>query len=443
MPCMRRVRVDGSIVNFLWKVFLQYCGSQRPVLLFVDGHASHITIDVIDLARENSIILFCLPPHTTHALQPLDVSVFKSLKSHFSKAVHALSFTKKDFIVSKREFARVVKTPFEKAFSMSNIKAGFKKCGIHPFDPNAIDQSKVLPSFVSSSSTDESSSAAGVSSGSGVGADNSLNMSGLSSTSEESQMSSVNPSPIVSSISSHADDGYGSPQVSSGCLTSTPLTAGSAGSRNEHNTTPRCRSQIENPLVRAGLVPQDLADIFLTPQAEERDKRPSRRITGVRVLTSNEYVEIMREKDRKEKEASEKKQRQKEERQRKKMEKEKEQERKKAEREERRKGRGKGKGKRPLQYSSGEDEEEMNLQQPKSRRTCSVRAPERYRESSPESEESDTACFLCNSREPPIACSRVFWVDCDHCSEWPHTHCALGSNTATRRFVCEKCCQLH
>ena len=140
--------IDSELfMVWMKKVFLQYCGSQRPVLLFVDGHASHITIDVIDLARENHII----PPHThtTHALQPLDVSVFKSLKSHFSKAVYALSFAKKDFVVSKREFARVVKTPFEKVFSMSNIKAGFAKCGIHPFDPNAIDQSKVLPSFSS------------------------------------------------------------------------------------------------------------------------------------------------------------------------------------------------------------------------------------------------------------------------------------------------------
>ena len=107
------------------KVFLKYCGSQCPVLLCVDGHASHVNLDAIDLARKNYII-FCLPPHTTHALQHLDVSVFKSLKSHFSKAVHTLSFAKKDFVVSKREFSCVVKTPFEQAFSISNIKAGLQ-----------------------------------------------------------------------------------------------------------------------------------------------------------------------------------------------------------------------------------------------------------------------------------------------------------------------------
>ena len=224
------------------------------------------------------------------------------------------------------------------------------------------------------------------------------------------------------------------------------MACGSAGSKNssqnQHNTTPCCRPQIENPLVRVGLVPQDLADIFLSPQTDERDKRPSRRITGVRVLTSNEYVEMIREKDRKKKEASEMKQRRKEEREHKKMEKEKERERKKVERGEK-KGRGKGKGKRPLQYSSGEDEQEIDLHQPKSRRTRPVRAPARYGESTSESEGSDTVCLLCNSREPPIASSKVFWVDCDRCGEWAHTYCALGSNTATRQFVCEECCQSH
>ena len=58
--------------------------------------------------------------------------------------MNALSFAKKDFVVSKREFACVVRTLFERAFSISNIKAGFAKCGIHPFDPDAIDQSKIM-----------------------------------------------------------------------------------------------------------------------------------------------------------------------------------------------------------------------------------------------------------------------------------------------------------
>ena len=181
--------VDTELfLSWIEKVFIRHCGVQRPVILFIDGHASHVNIRVIDLCRQNNIVLFCLPPHTTHALQPLDVSVFKSLKSHFSKAVHSLSLTKKDFVVSKREFARVVKVPFERAFSISNIKAGFAKCGIHPYNPNAIDYSKIAPSFgspenvsrVSFSSTNASSDSP--------------------SMTEECSFSSVCPSPVVSSL---------------------------------------------------------------------------------------------------------------------------------------------------------------------------------------------------------------------------------------------------
>ena len=72
----------------------------------------------------------------------LDVAVFKSFKDHFSKAVRSLSFTKKIFIVTKREFSRVVKSPFEKAFSIPNIKSVFAKCGIYPFNPNAVSKLK-------------------------------------------------------------------------------------------------------------------------------------------------------------------------------------------------------------------------------------------------------------------------------------------------------------
>ncbi len=76
--------VDSELfLAWMKKVFLVYAVSQRPVLLLVDGHASHVNLELIDIARDNNIILLCLPPHTTHLLQPLDVSVFKCSKISF------------------------------------------------------------------------------------------------------------------------------------------------------------------------------------------------------------------------------------------------------------------------------------------------------------------------------------------------------------------------
>ena len=73
--------IDSELfLTWLKKIFLKYAVPQRPIMLLIDGHKSHLTLDAIDLCRANNVILFCLPPHTTHAPQPLDVSVFKALK---------------------------------------------------------------------------------------------------------------------------------------------------------------------------------------------------------------------------------------------------------------------------------------------------------------------------------------------------------------------------
>ena len=86
---------------------------------------------------------------------------------------------------------------------------------------------------------------------------------------------------------------------------------------NLETSTPTSCPSAQNPLVRAGLVPQHLADILSTSLTDEvTENRPSRRITGVRVLTSDEYAEMVREKGRKEKEAIQLKQQRKEERER-------------------------------------------------------------------------------------------------------------------------------
>lgn len=50
----------------------------RPVLLILNGHSSHVSTNTIEYTRENGIHMLCIPAHTTHILQLLDVGVFKS-----------------------------------------------------------------------------------------------------------------------------------------------------------------------------------------------------------------------------------------------------------------------------------------------------------------------------------------------------------------------------
>ena len=77
----------------------------------------------------------------------------------------------------------------------------------------------------------------------------------------------------------------------------------------------------------AGLVPEDLSDIFLTPQEDAAVlKRKEKRITGARNLTSDEYMEMLKECERKKKEEEELKKQKKEEREKKKTEREKKEE---------------------------------------------------------------------------------------------------------------------
>jgi len=54
------------------------------VILILDGHGSHKTLAAIEYARDHGIVMISLPPHTTHELQPLDLTLFGPLKAHYN-----------------------------------------------------------------------------------------------------------------------------------------------------------------------------------------------------------------------------------------------------------------------------------------------------------------------------------------------------------------------
>lgn len=129
------------------KIFLKYTPDTTRLLL-QDGHASHINIKLIDKAIENNVVLMCLPPHTTHLLQSLDVAVYKSLKAKLSKTLGAARLLSPDLWISKKNFSALFREHFENCMVAPLIKQGFRKCGIYPLDPTAIDLDVLKPSQV-------------------------------------------------------------------------------------------------------------------------------------------------------------------------------------------------------------------------------------------------------------------------------------------------------
>ena len=54
--------------------------TERPLLLVVDQAEPHKNKEAIWFCRENIVVVVCLPAHTTHVMQQLDVGVFGPLK---------------------------------------------------------------------------------------------------------------------------------------------------------------------------------------------------------------------------------------------------------------------------------------------------------------------------------------------------------------------------
>ena len=63
--------VNSELFMDWFKLFTEMIPPTRPILFILDGHASHISVEVIEYAQKNQIHMLCLPAHTTHLLQRL------------------------------------------------------------------------------------------------------------------------------------------------------------------------------------------------------------------------------------------------------------------------------------------------------------------------------------------------------------------------------------
>jgi hypothetical protein len=103
-------------------------------LLILDGHGSHVTMDIVKKAMGVGLDFLTLPSHTSPALQPLNVSCFKPFKQAFRLNRDVWTFKNKSRGAGKEVLAQWVSKALEKGLLEQNIKSGFRTIGIFPFN---------------------------------------------------------------------------------------------------------------------------------------------------------------------------------------------------------------------------------------------------------------------------------------------------------------------
>ena len=122
------------------------CSKDRPCLVLINNHSSHLDAAVLDFCRENGIPLLSFPAHCSHKLQPMDRSVYGPFKKFVNSACDSwITVNKRPMIIY--DVPGIVRTALPNAITPRNIISGFQVTGIYPFNRDIFSESDFLPSY--------------------------------------------------------------------------------------------------------------------------------------------------------------------------------------------------------------------------------------------------------------------------------------------------------
>nr|XP_047124426.1 MFS-type transporter clz9-like [Hydra vulgaris] len=124
------------------------CTKEKPCLLLLDNHETHLSIEGLDLAKNNGIVMLTFPPHCTHKLQPLDKAVYGPLKNYINNAMTSWLVMNPGKTVTIYDIPKIVNIAFPKAVSPHNILSGFSATGIYPLNPDVFTENDYCPNYV-------------------------------------------------------------------------------------------------------------------------------------------------------------------------------------------------------------------------------------------------------------------------------------------------------
>ena len=96
------------------------------------------------------VIVFCLPPNTTHITQPSDKGVFGPLKNSWMHECQKFMSKNPCKVVNQYNFMEIFSKAWYGAMTIPNVLSAFHTTGVFPFNRHAIKLcDPILPSFAS------------------------------------------------------------------------------------------------------------------------------------------------------------------------------------------------------------------------------------------------------------------------------------------------------
>ena len=119
------------------KHFSKETGStkQNRTLLILDGHASHVSLEALQVCEDNGIDVLTIPPHTSHKTQPLDLTVYGPLKTWYSEEVRCYLKRRPGQRVTLHEVGALFGKTYLRVASAEKAINEFRAAGIVPMNP--------------------------------------------------------------------------------------------------------------------------------------------------------------------------------------------------------------------------------------------------------------------------------------------------------------------
>jgi len=152
LGCVGAGNKSGWMTEVEFKTFMEHfvkhCRPtvEKPVLLLLDNHASHLSVEAIQLAKDSGVVMLSFPPHCSHRMQPLDRSVYGPFKRHISASQDSWMRNHPGKPMTIYDIPGLVSEALPKSVTPSNIMSGFRACGICPFNPDIFSEFDFAPS---------------------------------------------------------------------------------------------------------------------------------------------------------------------------------------------------------------------------------------------------------------------------------------------------------